>query len=157
MSADGKIIAIGSTEDTLAGRGPLFELGERRLAAAPSPSMIRRASGWKLRRYVKADTGQINHGFGAGVALNQNGNLLAVGAPTTTAVPCVWTAIARMRPRSIAARSGRTERLTSTARRRVARGGSALLLRGSEMRSWVMSDWSLRSSKQVVLRTQYPA
>jgi hypothetical protein len=82
MSADGKIIAIGYTDDNLVGRGPLYELARGNIATGTVAIYDRRASGWKLRRYVKEDTnGQVRHGFGMSVALNQNGNLLAVGAP----------------------------------------------------------------------------
>jgi hypothetical protein len=41
----------------------------------------RRASGWALRRYVKADTNNYLRSFGWEVALNQNGHVLAVGSP----------------------------------------------------------------------------
>lgn len=81
MSADGKIIAIGYVDDALIGRGPLFELARGSTAMGTVAVYDRRASGWKLRRYVKPDTNELNRGFGMSVALSGNGNLLAVGAP----------------------------------------------------------------------------
>ena len=81
MSGDGKIIAIGSTEDTLVGRGPLFPPYQRGDRTGTVAVYERRASGWALRRYVKADPASTFQGFGWDVALDQNGHTLAVGAP----------------------------------------------------------------------------
>ena len=81
ISGDGKIVAIGWTEDTLVGRGPLFAPYQRGARTGTVAVYERRASGWALRRYVKADSAGINQGFGWTVALDQNGHMLAVGAP----------------------------------------------------------------------------
>ena len=81
LSGDGKFVAIGSNDDTLAGHGPLFSPYDN---GGPSGSVAvyeRRASGWRLRRFIKADTDNALHSFGWEVALDQNGHLLAVGSP----------------------------------------------------------------------------
>jgi hypothetical protein len=82
ISGDGKIVAIGLSEDKLVGRGPLFApyVGD-----GPESGSVavyeRRASGWALRRYVKADSTNALHSFGWTVALDQSGHVLAVGSP----------------------------------------------------------------------------
>jgi hypothetical protein len=81
ISGDGKIVAIGWTEDTLVGRGPVFPPYQRGDRTGTVAIYERRASGWALRRYVKADPASTFQGFGWDVALNQNGHTLAVGAP----------------------------------------------------------------------------
>jgi hypothetical protein len=84
MSGDGKIVAIGWTDDTHTGRGPSFD---QRQGFDPSGTVAvydRRASGWALRRFIKADTNNVFHSFGWEVALNQNGHVLAVGSPYDT-------------------------------------------------------------------------
>ncbi len=81
ISGDGKIVAIGWPDDTLVGRGPLFPPYQRGDRTGAVAVYERRASGWALRRYVKADSAGINQGFGWTVALDQNGHTLAVGAP----------------------------------------------------------------------------
>ena len=81
LSGDGKIVAIGMPEDTLAGRGPLFPpylLGDQTGTVAVYE---RRASGWALRRYVKAGANNYLRSFGTEVALDQYGHVLAVGSP----------------------------------------------------------------------------
>lgn len=82
MSGDGKIIAVGSMQDTRPGLGPLF--GSQFGPSEPSGTVAvyeRRATGWRLRRYVKAGSSNTLESFGYEVALNHNGNLLAVTAP----------------------------------------------------------------------------
>jgi hypothetical protein len=81
ISGDGKIVAIGSTDDTLAGRGPLFAPYEN---GDPSGSVAvyeRRTSGWRLRRFLKAGANNVLHSFGWEVSLDQYGRVLAVGSP----------------------------------------------------------------------------
>jgi hypothetical protein len=41
----------------------------------------RRASGWALRRFIKAGANNYLHSFGWEVSLDQNGHTLAVGSP----------------------------------------------------------------------------
>jgi len=82
MSGDGKIVAIGFTDDSLVGRGPVFA---PYLYGGPQSGSVavyeRRASGWALRRFVKADTNNVLHSFGWEVSLDQFGHVLAVGSP----------------------------------------------------------------------------
>ncbi|HEV7606341.1 MAG TPA: hypothetical protein VGO61_03350 [Steroidobacteraceae bacterium] len=81
MSGDGKIVAVGWNDDTLVGRGPLFDPDRGTEQSGTVAIYERRASGWTLRRFVKADTDNVLHSFGWEVALNQNGHVLAVGSP----------------------------------------------------------------------------
>jgi len=81
MSGDGKFVAIGEPENTLVGRGPLFDPVQSSDPSGTVAVYERRASGWRLRRYVKADTNNALHSFGWDVALNKDGHLLAVGSP----------------------------------------------------------------------------
>lgn len=81
MSGDGKFVAIGSEIDTLMGRGPLFDPIRGSEPSGTVAIYERRASGWVLRRFVKADTNNYLRSFGWEVALNQNGHVLAVGSP----------------------------------------------------------------------------
>jgi hypothetical protein len=81
ISGDGNIVAIGSTDDTLAGGGPLFAPYDH---GDPSGSVAvyeRKASGWRLRRFIKAGASNVLHSFGWEVALDQSGRVLAVGSP----------------------------------------------------------------------------
>jgi len=80
MSGDGRIVAIGGPNDTLAGRGPLFPPYLHGEMSGSVAIYERRASGWALRRYVKNDRSG-TYSFGWEVALDRNGNLLAVGSP----------------------------------------------------------------------------
>jgi hypothetical protein len=82
ISGDGKIVAIGIPADTLIGRGPVFPPIQRGEVVTGSVAIYdRRPTGWRLRRFVKADPGDVPHGFGWDVRLNDNGHVLAVGAP----------------------------------------------------------------------------
>jgi len=82
ISGDGNIVAIGSTDDTLAGRGPVFPPYQQGSDRTGTVAVYeRRVSGWRLRRFVKADTGNALHSFGWEVALDRNGHVLAVGSP----------------------------------------------------------------------------
>jgi len=81
ISGDGKFIAIGSTDDTIAGRGPVFPPYQVGSESGTVAIYERRASGWALRRYVKADTANYLHSFGMDVFLDQHGRVLAVGSP----------------------------------------------------------------------------
>ncbi len=82
MSGDGKIIAIGSPLDTRPGLGPLFGTQSGPTGSSGTVAVFeRRATGWRLRRYVKAGASNTLESFGYEMALNHNGNLLAVGAP----------------------------------------------------------------------------
>ena len=81
MSGDGKIVAIGGPYDDLIGRGPLFPPYQYAEQSGAVAVYERRASGWALRRYVKPDNSGVAHAFGWKVALDQTGNLLAVGCP----------------------------------------------------------------------------
>jgi len=82
ISNDGRFIAVGMNDDTLVGRGPLFGYLTRGSVQSGSVGVFeRRASGWRLRRYVKADSDNARHSFGFQVALSQNGHVLAVGSP----------------------------------------------------------------------------
>jgi len=81
ISGNGNIVAIGSTDDTLAGRGPLFA---PYVDGDPSGSVAvyeRKPSGWRLRRFIKAGANNVLHSFGWGVALDNTGRVLAVGSP----------------------------------------------------------------------------
>ena len=81
ISRDGKIAAVGSTTDTAAGLGPIFE--PYQTADDPSGGVIvheRKSSGWVIRRLVKPGSTN-NQSAGHTVALGANGNVLAVGAP----------------------------------------------------------------------------
>jgi hypothetical protein len=82
MSRDGKIVAVSSTDDTLVGRGPLFPPYQTSSDASGTVAIYeRRASGWVLRRYVKAGANHYMHSFGWRVALDDSGKVLAVGSP----------------------------------------------------------------------------
>jgi hypothetical protein len=81
MSGDGKFVAIGCGIDTLTGRGPLFDPVRGSEPSGTVAIYERRASGWTLRRYVKADTNNYLRSFGWEVALSHNGHVLAVGSP----------------------------------------------------------------------------
>jgi hypothetical protein len=81
MSGDGKIVAVGWNDDNLVGRGPLFDPLRGSEQSGTVAIYERRASGWALRRFVKADTNNVLHSFGWEVALNENGHVLAVGSP----------------------------------------------------------------------------
>src|SRR5205085_7285815 len=81
ISGDGKTIAVGSTDDTLAGRGPLFA---PYVEGDPSGTVAvyeRKPSGWRLRRFIKAGANNVLHSFGWEVALDNTGHVLAVGSP----------------------------------------------------------------------------
>jgi hypothetical protein len=81
LSGDGKFVAIGSTDDNLLGRGPLFPPYQKGEQSGSVAVYERRASGWVLRRVVKADTDNHLYSFGWEVSLDQYGHLLAVGSP----------------------------------------------------------------------------
>ena len=81
ISRDGKFAAVGSTTDIAAGLGPIFE--PYQTAEDPSGGVIvheRKSSGWVIRRLVKPGSTN-NQLAGHTVALGDNGNVLAVGAP----------------------------------------------------------------------------
>jgi len=81
MSGDGKFVAIGSTDDTLVGRGPLFPPFQNGEQSGSVAVYERHAYGWALRRFVKTGANHYLHSFGWEVSLNQDGHLLAVGSP----------------------------------------------------------------------------
>lgn len=82
ISGDGNFIAFGSYYDRTVGNGPLFGLLTRGVEKTGSAMVYeRRASGWRLRRFVKADYHNVINSFGHAVALSRNGHVLAVGSP----------------------------------------------------------------------------
>lgn len=81
ISGDGRFVAVGSSDDALLGRGPLFAPYQRGETYGTVAIYERRASGWALRRFVKADSPNTQRSFGTEVALSQNGHVLAVGSP----------------------------------------------------------------------------
>ena len=81
LSSDGKIAAIGSRNDNFVGRGPLYPPYQSSDQMTGSVSVFERlASGWTLRRIVKADSTNLQL-FGFTVDLADRGRVLAVGAP----------------------------------------------------------------------------
>ena len=81
LSGDGKIAAISSPNDDLAGRGPLFPpylAGEQTGTVAVYE---RRSYGWVLRRFIKGGSANYPRSFGSEVALDYGGQVLAVGSP----------------------------------------------------------------------------
>jgi len=83
ISGDGKIVALGSPDDTHVGRGPLFPPYQMGIGSGTVAVYELRASGWALRRFLKPDRDRDSN-FGSEVALDQNGHTLAVGAPYDT-------------------------------------------------------------------------
>jgi hypothetical protein len=82
ISGDGKIIALAGSGDELLGRGPLFPPYQTGYDPTGTVAIYDlRPSGWRLRRYIKADPGNVARGFGWDVKLNDNGHVLAVGSP----------------------------------------------------------------------------
>lgn len=82
ISGDGKIVAIAGSTDTLIGAGPLFPPYQTGHTETGTVAIYdRRPTGWRLRRYVKADPGDAPRGFGWDVRLSYNGHVLAVGTP----------------------------------------------------------------------------
>ena len=81
ISRDGRIAAVGSILDRAAGLGPIFE--PYFLGADANGAVVvheRKNNGWVIRRLVKP--GSTNRQWaGHTVALGDNGNVLAVGAP----------------------------------------------------------------------------
>ena len=81
ISRDVRIAAVGSRSDIAAGLGPIFEPYET--DDERSGGVIiheRKDSGWVIRRLVKPGSTN-NQDAGHSVALGDNGNVLAVGAP----------------------------------------------------------------------------
>jgi hypothetical protein len=74
-------MALTYTNDNLVGRGPIFPPYQVGASSGTVAIYDRRPTGWRLRRFIKPDKPQVPSGFGYAVALNDNGHLLAVGAP----------------------------------------------------------------------------
>jgi hypothetical protein len=80
ISGDGNFIALGSSGDTIEGLGPVFAPFTYAEETGSVAIYQRRASGWALRRVVKAGTTNVLHSFGAEVALDWSAKVLAVGS-----------------------------------------------------------------------------
>ena len=83
ISRDGKIAAVGNSEERTIGLGPInppFQPGTAANANGGVMVYQYKASGWQLRRLVKPGSSNVGDA-GFSVALSGNGNLLAVGAP----------------------------------------------------------------------------
>ena len=88
LSADGNTLAVGAPREDRASSGINGEpLDDTAVDAGAAYVFVRSASTWSQQSYVKAsntgvtDSGGFGELFGAAVALSQDGNVLAVGAP----------------------------------------------------------------------------
>jgi hypothetical protein len=80
MSGDGNFIAVGYESDNIDGLGPVFGPFLYTEETGSVAFYQRRATGWALRRVVKAGTDNVLHSFGGEVALDRSGKVLAVGS-----------------------------------------------------------------------------
>jgi len=81
ISRDGKIVALGNRDSSIAGLGPVYPPYESGGSGTGSVYVYEhKLAGWSLRRIVKP--GSSNYQWaGHSVALGDNGRVLAVGAP----------------------------------------------------------------------------
>ena len=82
LSGDGRTLAISAITERSAATGVDGDGSDNSVNSAGAVYVFARASnGWALQAYLKPSNTQLNMFFGYAIALNRDGNILAVGAP----------------------------------------------------------------------------
>ena len=81
LSADGNTLAVGARLEDGAGTGVNPTSDEGAMQSGAAYVYTRTASTWSFQAYLKANAGGAGDQFGFSVALSQDGNTLAAGAP----------------------------------------------------------------------------